>query len=68
MPRRTLLIIDRFEDDLAIITYENSTFALPCSLLPRAAKEGDVIKLAVILDTKTDSHRRKKPEQYTDHD
>lgn len=60
MSRKELLVIDRIEDDLAIIAHGSRTFSLPCNLLPRAAKEGDVIKLAVALDTKAIAQRKKE--------
>ncbi|MGI9952941.1 DUF3006 domain-containing protein [Moorellaceae bacterium AZ2] len=43
------LIIERLEGELAFIKYQDSTFNLPRALLPRAAREGDVVKIAVAL-------------------
>ncbi|PRR71174.1 DUF3006 domain-containing protein [Neomoorella humiferrea] len=60
MPRRELLIIDHFENELAVIKYGHHTFTLLRSLLPRAAKEGDVIKLAVVLDAQASARRKKE--------
>lgn len=45
------LIIKSLEADSALIEYGNITFSLPRKLLPRAAKEGSIIKMAVVLDT-----------------
>ncbi|AGB41074.1 Protein of unknown function (DUF3006) [Halobacteroides halobius DSM 5150] len=42
-----MLIIDRFEGDKVIIEYNNQTFNLPKSVLPKQAKEGDVVKLII---------------------
>ncbi len=66
MPRRELLIIDRFEEDMAVIEYGRRTFTLPCSLLPRAAKEGDVIRLAVVLDPEATARRKKEARALAD--
>ncbi|WP_246187354.1 DUF3006 domain-containing protein [Neomoorella glycerini] len=66
MPRRELLVIDRFEEDMAVIEYGRHTFTLPRSLLPRAAKEGDVIKLAVVLDPEATARRKKEVRSLAD--
>ncbi|KXS41019.1 MAG: Protein of unknown function (DUF3006), partial [Candidatus Frackibacter sp. T328-2] len=42
-----MLIIDRFEGDIAVIEYNNTTFTIPKEALPVTAKEGDVIKIVV---------------------
>lgn len=66
MPRQELLIIDRFEEDMAVIEYGRRTFTLPRSLLPRAAKEGDVLKLAVVLDNEATLRRKKEVRSLAD--
>lgn len=68
MPPRELLVIDRFEEDMAVITYGHRTFTLPRSLLPRAAREGDVLKLAVALDPETTARRKKEISSLADGD
>ncbi|GFN23570.1 MAG: DUF3006 domain-containing protein [Thermoanaerobacteraceae bacterium] len=45
------LVIERLEGELAFIKYHDCTFNLPRALLPRAAREGDVVKIAVVLQT-----------------
>ncbi|HBT46400.1 MAG TPA: DUF3006 domain-containing protein [Peptococcaceae bacterium] len=45
------LIIERLEGELAFIKYQDCTFNLPRALLPRAAREGDVVRIAVALQT-----------------
>lgn len=44
------LIIERLEGDFALIRYNNYTFSLPRALLPRAAREGDKLKIAIVLE------------------
>lgn len=68
MPRKELLVIDRFEAELAVIAYGRHTFTLPRILLPRAAKEGDVIKLAVALDMDATARRKKEAHSLVDED
>lgn len=58
-----MFIIDRFEEDWAIIeTQTRHTFNLPRSVLPPGIKEGDVITLQVGIDvagTKTRTEESK---------
>lgn len=44
------LIIERLEGEFAFIRYNNCTFNLPRALLPRAAREGDRLKIAIVLE------------------
>ncbi|AST56624.1 DUF3006 domain-containing protein [Thermoanaerobacterium thermosaccharolyticum] len=56
-------IIDRFEGDYAVIEYGRITFNLPRSLLPKEAKEGDILTFDIHIDkeeTKMRSQRIKK--------
>lgn len=43
------LIIERLDEERAIIKFNDQTFSLPRALLPRAAKEGDALKIAIAL-------------------
>ncbi|NLW06537.1 MAG: DUF3006 domain-containing protein [Clostridia bacterium] len=61
MPRNELLVIENFKDDYAVIKYGTYTFSLPRNLLPRAAKEGDILKLAIILEGGGDTLKKNKP-------
>ncbi len=60
------MIIDRFEGEWAVIEHDNLIFNLPCSLLPRSAKEGDVIQISVIVDQKATNQQKKKAESLLD--
>ena len=51
-----LLIIDRFEDDRAIIESSEGKCELPKSELPPESKEGDVLKIT-IDENKTSSRK-----------
>ncbi len=42
-----MLVIDRIEEYIAIISHNGSTMEIPTRYLPDNAKEGDVIKLII---------------------
>lgn len=44
------LIIDRFEEEWAIVEFGDKTFKLPKEILPPKVKEGDVLNLNFTLD------------------
>ena len=52
-----MLILDRFEGNMAIIECEDKMLEIPIKYLPAAAKEGDILKL-VIDEGKTDKRRK----------
>ncbi|MEG6615757.1 DUF3006 domain-containing protein [Peptococcaceae bacterium 1198_IL3148] len=47
-----MYIIDRFENEWAVIEFDRQVFNLPKSLLPPTAKAGDVITINISLNTK----------------
>ena len=53
-----MLIIDRFEGEYALIEYKKRIFHIPKILLPKGAKEGDLIKIQVTIDK--ESTKKKK--------
>lgn len=58
--RKGLCIIDRFEEEFAVIEFEGRfTFDLPRSLLPEDAAEGDVLRMGISID-KAETKRRKE--------
>ncbi|ARU59927.1 hypothetical protein CBW65_01785 [Tumebacillus avium] len=49
--RTGVCIIDRFEEELAVVEFEGRfTFDLPRSLLPEDAAEGDVLRMNITID------------------
>jgi flagellar basal body L-ring protein FlgH len=50
-------VIDRIEEDWAVIEYGKKTFNIPRSLLPKGAKEGDVITVLVTVDESATKRR-----------
>lgn len=53
-----MLIIDRFEGDWAVIEFGRTTLNFPKRLLPKEAREGDVIVISVSIDKKATSKRK----------
>ncbi|AIS53528.1 hypothetical protein TKV_c24060 [Thermoanaerobacter kivui] len=54
-----LCIIDRFEDNWAVIEYGDKTFNFPKQLLPQNAKEGDVLSFNIHVDEEETAKRKK---------
>ena len=53
-----MLIIDRFESEIAIVEGDRELIEIPKHHLPAEAKEGDVIK--ILIDEEKTVARRKK--------
>lgn len=53
-----MLIIDRFEGEYVLIEYKKRIFHIPKILLPKGAKEGDLIKIQITIDK--ESTKKKK--------
>lgn len=45
-----MFIIDRFEEEWAVISNDGQTFNIPRQILPREVGEGDVIKISIEVD------------------
>lgn len=58
-----MLIVDRFEEDWAVIEYGGTTFNLPRSLLPQDVKVGDIITMNISVDHAVTKERRQKAEE-----
>ncbi|EIV99902.1 DUF3006 domain-containing protein [Thermoanaerobacter siderophilus] len=54
-----LCIIDQFEGDWAVIEYGEKFFNFPKELLTKDAKEGDILKFNVEVDTEETIKRKK---------
>lgn len=51
------MIIDRFEQEWAVIEYQKKTFKIPISLMPAGAREGDVIEIDVSINNQATTFR-----------
>lgn len=59
-------IIDRFEGEYVVIEYNKEVFNLPKKILPSEVKEGDVININIVINTKKTEELKKKIEKVTD--
>lgn len=59
-----MMIIDRFEGDMAVIEYNGYTFDIPKVLLPHKAQEGDVIK--IVVDEEATQEKKKEIDDLAD--
>lgn len=62
----SMLVIDRFEGDQAVIEHDGHTFTLPRSLLPKEAKEGDVLRIGIEIDRTATDDRQKRVKSLED--
>ncbi|GBF32020.1 hypothetical protein DCCM_0211 [Desulfocucumis palustris] len=53
-------IINRFEGQYALIEMNRKIFHVPKSLIPKGAKEGDVIKITITVDTEATANLKKE--------
>lgn len=53
-----MLIIDRFEGDWAVIEDGSKTFNIPRMLVPKGAREGDIIVVQVTVDREATTARK----------
>ncbi len=61
-----MFIIDRFENDWVIVEFDRKTFNVQRSLFPAGAKEGDVINIKIIVDSKATASRKKSIKDLAD--
>ena len=54
-----MLIIDRFEENQAVIEFGDKFFVIPRLFLPADAREGDVITLTITVNKKATKNRAK---------
>lgn len=59
MGKNFIFIIDRFEEDWAVLEYESKTYNVPRALLPEDAKEGDVLRISLEIDREETLKRKK---------
>lgn len=58
-----MLIIDRFEGEYALIEMNRKIFHIPKVLVPKGAKEGDVIKIVITVDKEATEKRKESVAQ-----
>lgn len=58
-----MIIIDRFEGDIAVVEYKGKKYDIPRAWLPVGAKEGDVLVVTLVVDEEATTRRRKVMER-----
>ncbi len=60
MEKHFTFIIDRFEEDWAVLEYDDETYKynVPRALLPDNAKEGDVLRISLEIDQEEAEKRK----------
>ncbi len=61
-----MLIIDRFEGEYALIEMKRRIFHIPKVLLPKSAREGDVITMQITVDQEATRQRKQSVEKLAD--
>lgn len=55
-----MLIVDRFEGEWAVLEFEGKCFNFPRKLLPKEAREGDVLTVALNVSPEETEQRKKR--------
>ncbi len=58
-----MIIIDRFEGEIAVVEYAEKFYDIPRAWLPVVAKEGDVIVLSLSVDQDETARRKAEIER-----
>lgn len=61
-----MLIIDRFEGEYALIEMNWRIFHIPKVLLPKGAKEGNVIQIQITIDKEATEKLKESTEKMAD--
>lgn len=55
-----MLIIDRFEGQWVVLTWEDQVFQVPKAFLPAGAKEGDCLSMTLAFDLEAQKERQER--------
>ncbi|NSW81953.1 MAG: DUF3006 domain-containing protein [Syntrophothermus sp.] len=61
-----MLIVDRIEDDWAVLELDGTVFNVPRRLLPAGAKEGQVLLLSITIDHEASARRLTEMQKMAD--
>lgn len=59
-------IIDRIEENLAVLEIESNEIILPLKLLPSGTKPGDILDITISLNPKAKQEQREKIKKLQD--
>lgn len=60
------VIIDRFEENWAVLDYQGCVFQVPRQMVPGEAGEGDVLQLCITLDKEATARRAERVKKLAD--
>jgi hypothetical protein len=58
-----MLVLDRFEGEYALIEMNRRIFHIPKVLLPKSAKEGDVITIQITVDKEATANKKQSADK-----
>ncbi|MTI53412.1 DUF3006 domain-containing protein [Geosporobacter ferrireducens] len=58
-----MFVLDRIEEETAVIEWNGQTIMLPSALLPPGAKEGDLLEIFLKIDHEGTRRRRERIEE-----
>jgi hypothetical protein len=59
----SMLVLDRFEGEYALIEMNRRIFHIPKILLPKSAKEGDVINIQITVDKEATAKQKQSADK-----
>ena len=59
----SMLVLDRFEGEYALIEMNRRIFHIPKILLPKSAKEGDVITIQITVDKEATAKQKQSADK-----
>lgn len=59
----SMLVLDRFEGEYALIEMNRRIFHIPKILLPKSAKEGDVITIQITVDIEATAKQKQSADK-----
>jgi hypothetical protein len=63
MSDKKICILDRIEGEWAIVEFGRLTFDIPAGLIPKDAKEGDLLEFNVLVNQQETEDRKAKIDQ-----
>lgn len=60
------IVIDRFEEDIAVVEIDGRTFDLPLSIFPDDTEPGDIIDIKIDIKKSETAKKRKEIEKLMD--
>lgn len=55
-----MFVLDRIEEEMAVIEWQGQMLMLPAALLPEGAKEGDLLEISIKIDHEGTKGRKER--------